>query len=378
MDPFPRVNGNSSSGSKIPPSGANIVLTIELDDLPRAITPQPIRATPLRRGAGWYRGDLHTHTYHSDADGSPEVLHQAAVQAGLDFLGVADHNTVTQRRYFDPASTPEMIFVRAMEVTTGEGHANVYGVDEIVDFRMNRPSDAHVLAADVRRRGGILSVNHDKPTIPWNYDFPDADCMEVWQSPWLEGNWISLARYQQRLASGRRLSAIGGSDYHQPATLRPDGPFVLARPTTVLFLDELSEAQILEAIRAGRGYITENPTGPHLSISADGAPMGSLVARPASVTAEIRGAAGDCLVWVGASGVVEEQDIGDDAWSASLSNPAAIQGFIRAEIIAKASRERLLAEFAPKRDQVATLGHSLQDLATQPIRRALSNPIYIR
>ena len=162
-----------------------------------------------------------------------------------------------------------------MEITTPAGHANVFGLDQLVDFRMSKPGDEHLLAADIRQRGGILSVNHDKPTIPWTYEFPDVECMEVWQSPWLEWNWVSLERYQHRLASGLRLSAIGGSDYHQPALLQPDGPFVLGRPTTVLFLHELSEEQILSAMRAGRGYITEGPRGPHLSISADGSPMGS-------------------------------------------------------------------------------------------------------
>ena len=39
-------------------------------------------------------------------------------QAGLDFLAVTDHNTTTQRRYFHPASSPDLVFVRATEITT--------------------------------------------------------------------------------------------------------------------------------------------------------------------------------------------------------------------------------------------------------------------
>lgn len=90
----------------------------------------------------------------------------------------------------------------------------------------------------------------------------DADCQKVWQSTWLDRNWISLARYQERLTSGMRLSAIGGSDFHQPADLRAEGPLVLARPTTVLWLPELSEAAILAAMKAGHGYITKPPWTP--------------------------------------------------------------------------------------------------------------------
>ena len=37
----------------------------------RQSTPAPLQARPAtapRRGPGWYRGDLHTHTNHSDAE----------------------------------------------------------------------------------------------------------------------------------------------------------------------------------------------------------------------------------------------------------------------------------------------------------------------
>jgi hypothetical protein len=150
----------------IPAQGADVIVTVALDSAERATNPPPARTWPVKQQAGWYNGDLHCHTYHSDARGAPEVLHAAAKQAGLDFLAIADHNTITQRRYFHAASSPELVFVRGMEITTAVGHANVYGVDDWVDFRMTKPSDAHVIEKIVHRKGGLLSVNHDKPTIP--------------------------------------------------------------------------------------------------------------------------------------------------------------------------------------------------------------------
>jgi hypothetical protein len=364
---------------RVPEAGCDVTVTVELDSTSRKLEPQPARTFPVRKQAGWYRGDLHCHTYHSDAKGSPELLHQAAKQAGLDFLAIADHNTITQRRYFHPRSSPDLVFVRAMEVTTAVGHANVYGVDEWIDFRMTKPSDAHTLARLVHDKGGLLSINHDKPTIPWDYDFPDADCQEVWQSTWMAWNWVSLERYQQRLASGLRLSAIGGSDFHQPAQLMPEGPLVLARPTTVFWLDELSEDAILGAMKAGRGYVTESPTGPHLEIGIGDAPMGSAVARGSQLRAraKVKGAAGDRLHWIDASGIVGEQDIASDDWGAEFVLDNA-QGFIRAEIIAVASRDRLVADFLS-----TTNGRDLPwqlrgaDIGEQPIRRAISNPVYL-
>jgi hypothetical protein len=361
---------------KVPEAGTEVSVTIALDNAPRTLAPQPVRTFPVRQGAGWYRGDLHCHTFHSDAKGSPELLHAAARQAGLDFLAIADHNTITQRRYFHPHSSPDLVFVRAMEVTTAVGHANVYGVDEWIDFRMTKPSDAHVLERLVHEKGGLLSINHDKPTIPWDYEFPAADCQEVWQSTWLAWNWIALERYQRRLASGMKLSAIGGSDFHQPARLIPEGPLVLARPTTVLFLPELSEDAVLAAMKSGHGYVTECPTGPHLEMRAGDIVMGGTVDALAAVEVVVRGAPGDRLVLIDATGPVADVEIAGEDWTSRIALDG-VQKFVRAEIIADASRARLISEFTGALDG-RELPWQLKgaDLADQPIRRALGNPIY--
>lgn len=361
---------------RVPLQGVDIEVTVTQDSTPRPVLPQPVRPRPVRPGPGWYRGDLHCHTHHSDARGSPELLHRAAVQAGLDFLAVADHNTITQRRYFHPQSSADLVFVRAMEVTTAEGHANVLGVDDWIDFRMTRPADAHDLARRVHDRGGLLSINHDKPDIPWTYDWPAADCQEVWQSTWLAWNWVSLARWQERLARGLRLSAIGGSDFHQPDRLLPEGPLVLARPTTVLWLPELSEDAILAAIASGRGYVTEGPAGPHLDIAVAGTPMGGTAARIDSLQVTVRGAAGDDLVVIDATGDIARIAIPGNDWQADVA--LAPRGFVRAEVVARASRPALVAGFLGALGSGALpWGLTQTDLADQPIRRALSNPIYL-
>lgn len=361
---------------QVPEAGADVRVTVTLDASPRPVVPQPSRTFPVRRGAGWYRGDLHCHTFHSDAKGSPETLHAAARQAGLDFLAITDHNTTTQRRYFHPQSSPDLIFLRGMEITTAVGHANVFGVDEWIDFRMTKPSDAHVLERLVHEKGGLLSINHDKPVIPWDYEMPAADCQEIWQSTWLDRNWISLERYQQRLANGMRLSAIGGSDFHQPADLRPEGPLVLARPTTVLWLPELSEEAILAAMKSGLGYITESPDGPHLEIRCGEVPMGGTTTDLTSVEVSVRGAEGDQLTLVDATGTIATMGIPSPDWQTNVALDA-VSGFIRAEVIAVASRSRLLDDLAKSLGPEKNHALSSPEIAAQPIRRSLSNPIYI-
>lgn len=92
----------------------------------------------------------------------------------------------------------------------------------------------------------------------------------------------------------------------------PEGPLVLARPTTVLYMEELSEDAVLGAIKSGRGYVTESPTGPHLELTANGEPMGSSVSGHVVAEALVRGAKGDRLLWLDASGIVGEEIIEAD------------------------------------------------------------------
>lgn len=359
---------------KIPSEGAEVTITARLDNAPRATLASLDRPHPVRTGAGWYRGDLHCHTFHSDAAGDPATLHAAARQAGLDFLAVSDHNTITQRRYFDPASSSDLVFIRAMEVTTAEGHANAFGTDGWIDFRMTGPSDAHRVADQVHAGGGIFSINHDKPGLPWTLDWPEADCMEVWQHPWLAWNWVSLDRWQRRLASGLRLPAIGGSDWHQPVDLHPEGPFALARPTTVFHLPELSEDAILKAMRTGRGYVTEAPGGPHLELTLGGVAMGG-VSDGGVAEIAAHGAEGDTLTLHDATGEIARMTIPDD--DATMTPEIAPCGFLRAEITAEASRDRLLSEFHLAFPDGLPWGLTEDEIAQQPLRRALSNPVWL-
>ena len=362
---------------RIPAHGATIALTIKLDTAERTVAGMPASRMTVRRGAGWYKGDLHCHTFHSDARGAPEVLHAAASQAGLDFLAVTDHNTISQQRYFGPRSSPDLIFIPAMEITTSSGHANVFGLEDWIDFRITQPADVHDLAEQVHGKGGLLSINHDKPPMGWEHEVPDIDCMEAWQSHWLAGNWIALDRYESRLRAGRRIALVGGSDFHQPARLLPEGPLTLARPTTKLWLDELSEPAVLAALKAGRAYVTEAPDGPHLSFTANGEPMGSaLGAGPVEIDAEIDGAAGDRLVWIDARGPLAETVIPDESWRPTFAFDD-VRTFLRAEIVAAASRDRLMDELRTALNgKPAPWITNDTDIDAQPLRRALSNPVY--
>lgn len=363
---------------RLPETPIEMQLEIRFSHEERAPVPaRPIPA-PVRTKAGWYKGDLQCHTFHSDAYGAPQHLHATAIREGLDFLAVTDHNTVSQQTaYFNSASSPELIFIPAYEFTTESGHANVFGARQVFDFRVTSNAELETMVAQIRASGALFSINHDKPTIAWNWGVPDIDCMEVWQSHWLTGNFISLARYQQRLSQGMRVTAIGGSDFHQPASEPKGNPFTLARPTTYLWLEALSLDAILDAMRAGKSFVTEAPDGPMLTIASGETGMGGIVrGGDVSIHAEVSGARGDVVSLWDAGGQIAEKNITQDqqVLAFTLEDP---QRFVRAEIIAKAShdaiRDRLYAFLGDERP-----GHSVWDQGhPHAIRRAITSPIYI-
>ena len=58
---------------------------------------------PHRRKAGWYKGDLHLHSNHSDGKVSVAEIVAAAEKAGLDFIAITEHTNKNVRQWNDPA-----------------------------------------------------------------------------------------------------------------------------------------------------------------------------------------------------------------------------------------------------------------------------------
>jgi hypothetical protein len=238
-------------------------------------------AGALVQGARWYRGDLHMHTGHSDGvcasqGGAPvpcPLFRTAEVAAadGLDFIAITDHNTVSQydderelQPYFD-----KLLLIPGREVTTFQGHANVFGPTQFLDFRLaNGALTIADLQDEVERAHGLLSINH--PASPsgescmgcgWtaqNTDYGRVQAVEVVNGGAMaaqhgaEGSLSGIGFWQAQLNQGHRITAIGGSDNHGAGTPHPA---VIGGPTTAVYAPELSQRAILAAIRAGHVFI---------------------------------------------------------------------------------------------------------------------------
>jgi len=284
--------------------------------------PELLRA-PLRSGPAWYRGDLHSHTGHSDGSCASSsggsngdssgarvpcplfLTAQAASARKLDFIAVTEHNGTTHAHgirelqpYFD-----RLLLIPGRELTSFHGHANFFGSVAPLDFRISPGAqrDWNSVLAGAAALGGLVSINH--PVRPsgencmgcgWEQDsdMKLVQAIEAVNGRDADSPWSGIPFWEKQLARGYRITAVGGSDNHN-ASLH--GAAGVGSPTTVVYARELSQPALLEAIRAGHVFIDiEGSTHRALELRAQAgaaqarveAMMGDALAAPAGAAVE--------------------------------------------------------------------------------------------
>jgi hypothetical protein len=333
---------------------------------PQTVQNAGARAAPPL--AGWYRGDLHTHTVHSDGLNTIPELAACARQRGLDFLAITDHNTCSHHAEMALQGDAGTLLVPGEEVTTYRGHGNVWGLHEWLDFRCQDDDAVRRVIEYARGKGALFSVNHPKSIgPPWEYPAARAPCMEVWQAVWRWYNWESLDAWERMLAEGERIVAVGGSDCHSVPPARPTHPHGPGEPTTWVYVPgPLSEKTLLEAIGRGHVFISEDPEGPVLTLWADVDGDGRFehmmgdtleVAEGSRVTVRVQylGLAGKKVRLLRGRDVVEEMVADTEDVTRDLPLVVSEPGYLRAEV--RGFRGR------PERGEVV---------------HAMTNPLYLR
>jgi hypothetical protein len=245
----------------------------------------PRRELPAEPGRRWRAGDLHTHTVHSDGGLTVPELAVLAVERGLDFLAVTDHNTVSHHAELAGAAQQYGITLLAgQEVTTEGGHAGALGDIGWIDFR--REPDEWLDATQVR--GGLLSINHPfAGPVSWTRPMRRRPPLaEVWHWSWFDKRWT--LPFAWWLAWDATAIPVGGSDWHRPGSDAPPGC-----PTTWVECTGNDPGDVLAALRAGRVAISAERDGPVLlrhdgdlvAVDADG----TILAGPHGPWARVRG-----------------------------------------------------------------------------------------
>jgi len=292
----------------------DITLRTQATLTPRARATFPGLA--LSTGPRWYKGDLHVHSRESgDAVATMDEIVALARQRGLDFVVLSDHNTVAQHalQAAHQSTVTDVLLMRGAEVTTYQGHGNAVGASVYVDHRMGLDGrSVTALLSDVAAAGGLFVVNHPELDLgnacigcawrhvdtPWNL----VAAMEIHTGPYEPVaslfTPLVLQRWEELHAAGHRITAVGGSDDHKAGVDVGNYQSPLGSPTTRVFATELSEAAIMEGLRAGRVTVAlRGPDDPVVTLTLNDGMLGSTVAtHQGRLTARVEGGAGMVLV----------------------------------------------------------------------------------
>jgi len=245
---------------------------------------------PINDEEGWYHGDFHTHTGHSDAFGchdterqrSPCQVYQVAEAAhrnDLDFVAITDHNTVShhQDMMVVQPTFPDLLLMRGQEVTTFYGHANIYGTSNPIDFRIGYEGRN---VQDIQKQsdtlGSLFSINHPGRETGasctgcgWsadNTDYDLVDAIEIVNGTNVENEISGIPFWHRLLNQGYQITAIGGSDDHSGGF----GGAQPGSPTTVVWAENLSEKSLLEGVKSGKVYLkTDRANDPDITFYAE-------------------------------------------------------------------------------------------------------------
>ncbi len=348
---------------KVAPNGCHYTVELRFEfgetairDFPPMLTLDSPNFQPTPHADGWYKGELHCHTVHSDGDSRPADVIAAAEALGLDFLAITDHNNVTHLVEQAALGVQNLILIPGFEVTTYRGHWNVWGADQWIDFRVITPDDMQRRLDFARAHAALTSCNHPRPFGP-PFEFEEVrgyQCVEVWNGDWRLFNQASLEFWERRLRRGERLSAVGGSDMHH---LHTDQAARIGTPTMWIYCPgDPTASGLLAGVRAGHAFISDAPDGAQLYLSSGEANMGDTVTKTEGdlidFQARVISGAGLELQLVGAGGVLYSELLAHDDQTVRVALFVAQTPYVRAQVIDR-------------------------DPDGDPVMRALSNPIYL-
>ncbi|MFZ9481761.1 MAG: CehA/McbA family metallohydrolase [Ilumatobacteraceae bacterium] len=183
-----------------------------------AIARHPHLAEPCP--PGWVRVDLHAHTMWSgDSTTTPDEIHEAVVESGLDVLCITDHNAIRGAVELS-AQLPCRVIV-GEELRTHAGEIIGLFLSERIPMG-TPPAEA---ARAIRAQGGVVYVPH--PFDPMRRNMSEPALYELAHAGLLDAAEVLNAKTSLRSLNDRAaafaaefdLAAGAGSDAHVPNAL---------------------------------------------------------------------------------------------------------------------------------------------------------------
>ncbi|GMQ58793.1 hypothetical protein AN1V17_31890 [Vallitalea sediminicola] len=260
----------------------------------------------------WYRGDLHTHSIHSDGSFTLSEVMDFVKEEELDFIALTDHNTFSQND--DYKEDKDLVIIPGVELTTYKGHANFFGCKQpFSHFRYEDIDDIKKYIEEGKSNDAIVSLNHPfhKDKWLWGLENFDFSHVEIWNSWFSEGNQKAINWWHSMLCEGKRIIALGGSDFHKRQPKKWYGT-----PTTWVKSTSFNKRGILKGIREGRVCVSAHPKAPMVDMSIDKIFMGDTYItneiENVILTCYIKNAKPALLRLYSSRGLVEERKIEDN------------------------------------------------------------------
>lgn len=236
--------------------------------------PRPFdRGKVASRGPGWYRGDLHAHSIHSDGSWDIPELVQFWRDRKVDFMTLSDHDTISGLAEVRSLADDHLLTLGGIEISTFLGHCVAVGVHEWFDWRTADGQQIPVpdIADKVIASGALFTIAHPRDSgEPWccgcrwlHEDMMPGNALavEIWNGYWGERNEEALRLFYSWLNQGHAIVATSGTDIHR----RPPENTPGHGAVNVVYAEDLTETAIVAGIKAGRSYIS---AGPELLVSA--------------------------------------------------------------------------------------------------------------
>ncbi|UCH26525.1 MAG: CehA/McbA family metallohydrolase [Trueperaceae bacterium] len=255
--------------------------TLQITTTSDEISAEPVVWQPgavRSRGPGWYRGDLHAHSIHSDGSMTIAELVRFWREREVDFMTLSDHDTISGLAEVRSLAADDLLTLGGMEISTFLGHAVAVGVEEWFDWRTadGRQIPVPEIAQAVIDGGALFTIAHPRDEgEPWccgcrwlHEDMMPGNALavEIWNGVWAERNEEALRLFYSWLNRGHRIVATSGTDLHRRSQMEGPGRTAL----NVVFAEDLTEKAIVAAVKAGRSYLSSGPELGFTATSASG------------------------------------------------------------------------------------------------------------